>query len=164
MRLFDPRSVATASHKRRLRLIRQLRDARDLLDAWHASLRAVAVSSPNVGERGTNDRQPGEIAVLLAIVEEAKQGLESRLSELGAATVESPVVTKVKGVGSKKLSGKEISTLDLCLKACRTCGRALGAAFREAQLIADPASVRILYGAIRDFEKQLWVLDPRQAY
>jgi hypothetical protein len=153
-----------SSQKRRLRLIRQLREARDLLQAWDASLRAVAVQTANLGEPRINERQPSEIAVLLAIVEESKQGLEQRLAELGADAVDSPAVVKSKPLDLKKNAQKEVSSLNLCVKACRACGRALGAAFREAQSIADAASVRILYNAIRDFEKQLWVLDPRQAY
>ena len=54
-------------------------------------------------------------------------------------------------------------SLRLCVSACRACGRALGSAFREAQSMADAASARSLYFSIRELEKQLWVLDPRQA-
>jgi hypothetical protein len=153
-----------SSQKQRLRLIRQLRDARDLLQTWDASLRAVAVQTANPDEPRADERQPSEIAVLLAIVDEAKQGLEQRLAELDADAVLSSTGAKSKQLDLKKSARKEVSSLSLCVKACRACGRALGAAFREAQLIADAASVRVLYNAIRDFEKQLWVLDPRQAY
>lgn len=154
--------VTISYRKRRLRLIRQLRDARNLLQAWDASLRVVAVQTANAGEPDADKRDPTEIAVLLAIVEEAKQGLEQRLKELGADAVRSSRQAKSKRLGREKTARKEDSTLSLCVKACRACGRALGAAFCEAQSIADPASVRVLYHAIRDFERQLWVLDPRQ--
>lgn len=165
MALWNSRVMVTvSSRKRRLRLIRQLRSARNLLHAWDASLRAVAVQTANHGEPGADERQPSEIAVLLAIVEEAKQGLERRLAELGADAVQSSRLAKSKQLDFKRTARKEDSSLSLCVKACRACGRALGAAFREAQSIADAASVRVLYNAIRDLEKQLWVLDPRQAY
>ncbi|HYD85307.1 MAG TPA: hypothetical protein VEA63_14675, partial [Opitutus sp.] len=51
----------------------------------------------------------------------------------------------------------------VCANACRACGRALGTAFREAQAAADAAAAKILYGSLRALEKQMWVLDPRQA-
>jgi hypothetical protein len=143
--------------QRQLRVIRRLQAAYASLNAWDESLRVLAVQTP-----ASASNQPSQVAVLLAIVSEAKRGLEHRLTELGACAVPGDL----KGVVShpkKRPSSAAASTLSVCVKACRACGRALGSAFREAQSVADAASARILYFSIRDLEKQLWVLDPRQA-
>ncbi|HTO04402.1 MAG TPA: hypothetical protein VL069_11900 [Opitutus sp.] len=119
-------------------------------------MRAVAVQAP-----ASKADQPSQAAVLLAIVSEAKQGLERRLAELGADPMPEEVGTAASQ--KKRTPSAAASTLRVCVKACRACGRALGSAFREAQSMADVASARTLYFSIRDFEKQLWLLDPRQA-
>ena len=149
------RSITQLS-KRQLRVIRQLQAAYRSLEAWDDSLRAAAVQAPaNVGG------QPSQAAVLLTIVGEAKRGVERRLTELGISVVSADVTGVISG--KKRSAPAAASMLSLCVSACRACGRALGSAFREAQSMADAASARSLYFSIRDFEKQLWVLDPRQA-
>ena len=121
-------------------------------------MRALAVQTPS----NASD-QPTQAAVLLTMVIEARQGVERRLAELGVSastgTVEGAMVSR-----KTRTRSTAVSTLSVCVNACRACGRALGAAFHEAQSMADAASARILYFSIRDFEKQLWVLDPRQVY
>jgi hypothetical protein len=104
---------------------------------------------------------------LLAIVNEATQGINRRLAELGAGDTAQPVDFAKETshpVPSPRARVDAASSGSVCVSACRACGRALGAAFREAQSVADAASARILYGPIRALEKQLWVLDPCQAY
>ena len=145
------------SQKRRLRLIRQLQAAHKSLHTWDASLRAAAVQAP---DRPVNGRS--EAAVLLAIVNEAKQGVNRRLTELGADAATQPA-DFLKEAAEAAQAPRSPSS-NVCVSACRACGRALSAAFREAQSVADAASARILYGPIRALEKQLWVLDPYQAY
>jgi phage shock protein A len=147
-------------NKRQSRVVRRLQAAYLSLDAWEESLRAVAVQAP----ASTND-QPSQAAVLLTIVNEAKSGLERRLAELGVSVSAAQSSLAAPALKPKKRSSSAaVSTLSLCVSACRACGRALGSAFREAQSMADAASARSLYFSIRDFEKQLWVLDPRQAH
>lgn len=97
------------------------------------------------------------------MVIEARQGVERRLAELGMSATTGKVGGTVVGRKTRTRSAAA-STLSVCVNACRACGRALGSAFHEAQSMADAASARILYFSIRDFEKQLWVLDPRQAH
>lgn len=143
--------------QRQLRVIRRLQAAYSSLNAWDESLRALALQSP-----ASTSNQPSQAAVLLTIVTEAKRGVERRLAELGVSAI-SGDMTGVVSHQKKRSSSAAVSTLSVCVKACRACGRALGSAFREAQSMADAASARILYFSIRDFEKQLWVLDPRQA-
>jgi hypothetical protein len=141
-------------------LVRQLLTARDALQAWDKSLRTIAIQSAGVSPTSP----PSQTAVLLAIVSEARQGVDRRLAELGINETEhSPVHVKNSAMKRRSRSAAE-SSLELCINACRACGRALGSAFREAQKVADNASARILYGSIRDLEKQLWVLDPHQAH
>ena len=112
-------------------------------------------------------RQPSSVAVLLAIVAEAQQSLNRRLVELGAQELDRETSRIDDGANDRSLS-RDASSLEsslrVCVDACRACGRSLGAAFREAQSVADAASARILYGSIRALEKQLWVLDPCQVY
>jgi hypothetical protein len=154
--------TSTPSQKRRLRLIRQLQAAHELLRAWDTSLRAASVSAPGSISNGLS-----EAAVLLAIVNEAREGLNRRLIELGVGDFIPPVDSPKEGVQMARpprVPVEPISLVSVCVNACRACGRALGAAFREAQTVADAASARILYGSIRALEKQLWVLDPCQAY
>ena len=153
--------ATSRAQQQRLRLIRQLQAARDSLHAWDASLRAIAIHSPS----SSPNAHPSQTAVLLAIVNDAKQGVDRRLGELGVSATDSLPCVLEKSPETRRLprSAAE-SSLNLCIKACRMCGRALGSAFREAQKVADSASARILYGSIRDLEKQLWVLDPHQAH
>lgn len=144
-------------NKRQLRVIRQLQAAYRSLDAWDESLRAAAVQAP-----ASTGGQPSQTAVLLTIVSEAKRGVERRLVELGVNAVSGDAAAAVTS-RKKRTTPGPVSTLSLCVSACRACGRALGSAFREAQSMADAASARSLYFSIRELEKQLWVLDPRQA-
>lgn len=150
------------SQRKRLRLIRQLHAAHQALEAWDASIRAAAVQAPL-----SPSSAPSPAAVLLAIVNEARQDLQQRLTELGGANINQSGVAR-RGAAlkpSRSVATKQgISLAGVCVKACRACGRSLSAAFREAQMVADAASAKILYGPIRALEKQLWVLDPRQLY
>lgn len=151
--------IATKSQKRRLRLIRQLEAARQSLHVWDASLRTAIERAP-VGHASV----PSDAAVLLAIVNEAMQGINRRLAELGIEeNMHGVDFTKEAKKSPASAPSESASSINLCVSACRACGRALGAAFREAQSVADAASARILYGPIRALEKQLWVLDPYQA-
>lgn len=156
----NPFMIATKSQKRRLRLIRQLETARQSLQVWDTSLRTAIERAP-VGRPSV----PSDAAVLLAIVSEAMQGINRRLAELGVNdsrhAVDSPKESKKPSTSAPT---EATPSLNLCVSACRACGRALSAAFREAQSVADAASARVLYGPIRALEKQLWVLDPSQAY
>lgn len=149
------------SSRRRARLVRQLRSAHDSLAQWEESLRAVA-TRPAAGS-------PHDAAELLGIVNEAKLGLSQLLEQMGAdATLISPAASATEAIATMRKRPRErgsdlAEASRVCVNACRSCGRALGAAFREAQKAADAASAKILYGSVRAFEKQIWVLDPRQA-
>jgi hypothetical protein len=139
------------SSRRRSRLIRQLRTAHDSLGAWDMSLRqAVAVPG---------NFSPKDAAALLAVFDEAKRDINRRLAELGEAPVSEPAAAPV---ASRRV---KVPAEGLLLSAaCRACGRALGAAFREAQAVADAATARIVYGPLRALEKQMWFLDSLQSH
>lgn len=150
------------SPRRRARLVRQLRVAHDSLALWEGSLRVVA-SRPAPGS-------PHNAAELLAIVNDAKQGLSQLLAQMGAeaALVAPPAESAAAAIapGSKRRRERVPDLAEasqVCVNACRACGRAVGAAFREAQGVADAATAKSLYGSVRAFEKQIWVLDPRNA-
>jgi hypothetical protein len=96
---------------------------------------------------------------MLELVSNARCALDRRLADLdirlgsiGLGASSRPRQTK---------PGHARSVLRTCLLACRSCGRALGAALRVAKSVADDATVSVLYRALRSFEKQLWLLDPR---
>lgn len=148
----------TVSSRRRARLIRQLRAAHDSLAEWDASLRA-AKSHPAPGS-------PHDAAELLAIVADAKAGLNRLLAEMGAEAAGAADAVAAGAPRAKKSVRRRMPEIAeasrLSVNAARACGRVLGAAFREAQAVADAAAARLLYGSLRALEKQLWVLDPRQ--
>ncbi|HWL15737.1 MAG TPA: hypothetical protein VNR00_09040 [Opitutus sp.] len=142
----EPTSGAELSPRRRARLIRRLRSTRAALAEWSDSLQSLTAEHTHV---------PSETRSLLALLDETKAHLDLRLQQLGdAAAVEAGVRTR------RKVT---TSTAGFCLRACRACGKALGAAFRDAQAVADAATARILYGSLRAIEKQLWLLDPLRA-
>jgi len=135
-------------------MVRRLLAANDSIDGWETCLRLAIVRSQNRAAP-----PPAEANEILALLAKAKTDLIRRLDELGASgssPSHAEVVPVPKGSATKSLYG-------LCVKASLACGRALGAAFREAQAIADIASAQILYGPLRAFEKQIWMLDPRRA-
>jgi len=101
--------------------------------------------------------------MLLAVVELAKAKVDQRLNELHGCDGVRPHLAERAEV-RPRLSRKQRSTLDVCLDACRACGRSLGAAFREAQAAADAVSAKILYVTLRELERLLWVLNPNQAH
>ncbi len=147
--------------RRRARLIRQLRAAHDSLAEWDASLRALE-SRPAPGS-------PHDPAELIAIVADAKDGLNRLLAQMGAEAAEEAGAS-VRAAARPRSGRKSVrpripqiaEASRMSVNAARACGRALGAAFREAQAAADAAATRLLYSSLRALEKQLWVLDPRQ--
>lgn len=129
------------SSRRRIRVVRRLRAAHDSLCAWDSSLR-LACAEARLSE--------AEIASLLAVFQDAKRNLNHRLGELG----------EVPGPAAVALPARKIvAAPHAAERACRACGRALGAAFREAQAVADAATAGIVYGPLRALEKQLWFLE-----
>lgn len=113
-----------------------------------------------------NASEPSAAAVLLAIISQTQSQLDARLHELGAAhQVEAPPAPKIlKSSRTRHRSVTQASVMiEVCVKACRGLGRSLCEAFREAQIVADAASARMLYASLREIEKQLWLLDPRRA-
>jgi len=150
--------VRTSSSSRRGRkLLRELESARGSLQEFEISLRSAAVLTST-----TSGSRLDEATILLGLVHQARIGLDRRLAELGALELSKNTGSVRPIAAPQSLPAPEVSTLSLCIDACRACGRALAAAFREAQKAADAGSARILYGPIRDLEKQIWVLDPRQ--
>lgn len=150
------RSIVSA--RRRARLIRQLRAAHDALAAWDASLRALT-SRPAAGS-------PHDLSELLSIVADAKAGLTRLLAQMGAETAcpATGLPAVARGTKTVRSRPRELAEAPgMNVQAARACGRALGDAFREAQGAADAAAASLLYGSLRALEKQLWVLDPRQA-
>lgn len=147
---------------RRRRLVRQLQAAREALAAWDDSLRLAAGRFAPAG-----DSTPVDATVLLQMLADARAALDSRLRELGAEFLgPAPSAATPRGTSRVKIrartSPRTPEPRRVCVNACRACGRALGAAFRAAQRVADPASARVLYPPLRALEKQMWLLDPRQ--
>ena len=142
--------------KRQPRLVRQLRSAQNSLGDWSQRIRVSAVQAPVSATAAVSPH-----AVLLAIVDDANQRIAQRLSEL--STPAEPALSATT-LTRRRAAEKPRSTLEVCLRACRACGRSLGAAFREAQAGADAVSASLLYGTLRDLERQLWVLNPRGAF
>jgi len=146
--------------RRRDRLVRQLQRACESLDAWEKSIRnAVATCEKKAVV------PPAEANELLKLLADAKRCLIRRLSELGVSEA-AATGRQHDGVRESPARTAGVATLSpysLCVSASRACGRALGAAFREAQSVADIASASILYAPLRAFEKLIWMLDPRQA-
>jgi DNA-binding ferritin-like protein len=124
------------------------------LSEWLSSLATV---TPGKAAPSSADSSIGAVAALVAEVREA---VARRLEELA----ESPApATAALSPANHSRPARHRSTAGLCVRACRCCGRALGAAFKAAEKTADLATARILYAGLRAFEKQLWVLDPRVA-
>lgn len=146
---------------RRRRLIRQLQAAREALAVWDDSLRLAAGRFAPAG-----DSSPLDATALLQMLSDARTAVDSRLRELGeellapAAIPRSTPRVKLQPAASPRAA--ELQPRRVCVNACRACGQALGAAFRAAQRVADPASARVLYPPLRALEKQMWLLDPRQ--
>jgi hypothetical protein len=139
--------------KGRPRLIHQLRAAYDSLSAWDCSVRRSLDATSSASEAS-------QAKALLAILDTAKKRLVVRLAELGVEEL-TPVSTPhfpLDRVSS--MTSRDTASSGMYLNACHACGQALGVAFREAQAAADGASARVLYGSLREFEKQIWVLDP----
>jgi hypothetical protein len=138
--------------KGRRRLVRELLAAYESLSRWDISLRRSVES-----DHGRKD-SPLDPRALLTLLENALKALAVRLNELGVEEFTSPSTSPFPRTDEEH-SG---SPSRLYLTACQACGRALGSAFLEAQAVADGASSRMIYGSLREFEKQIWVLDPRQ--
>jgi hypothetical protein len=145
--------------RRRRRLIRRLQAARQSLAAWDSSLRNTLLFTESTGDA------PAQAETMLALVADARHAVDRRLAELGVAADE--LARPAQEFARSKTTPRPprdadpaMSAYRVCVNACHACGRALGAAFREAQAVADAASARILYGSLRAFEKQIWVLDP----
>jgi DNA-binding ferritin-like protein len=106
--------------------------------------------------------QRWSVAGLLEMIHETQEAVVRRLRELGFS--DSNGALGVDACSSAAKSNQISLTVKDLVDACRACGQAIGAAFREARARADAASARILYSALRELEKQLWILDPRQAF
>jgi hypothetical protein len=146
------------SAKGQRRVLRQLRSAQHSLEQWSKRIRVSAVQGPAASSGKTSPH-----AMLLAVVELAKAKVDQRLNELHGCDPVRPHLAERTEVCPRP-SRKQRSTLDVCLDACRACGRSLGAAFREAQAAADAVSAKILYVTLRELERLLWVLNPNQAH
>lgn len=104
---------------------------------------------------------------LLALLRQTKRSIDQRLAELGVTEFgeKAPAGLSAPRGNSAKVPAAVAETQPLeglGVRACRACGQALGAAFREAQAVADAATAGILYRPLRAIERQLWVLDPLQ--
>lgn len=154
----------SVSSRRRHRLIRQLRAAHVSLSTWESSVR-VAASTIASGEAAQ------QAAELLALLSEARVSVDRRLAELAgndsgfAFEHDHALATPLQPTPKMRSRFRDPATAlyHLCVRACRVCGQTLGAAFREAQAVADAASAKVLYVSLRDFEKQIWMLDPAHA-
>lgn len=149
---------STPPRKGRLRLVRQLSAAYESLASCETSLRQAALASA----RGLS--MPSDARALLAMVEKAMKALTVRLQELGAEPPSSNSLSpfEPRPAGAPPLDEGQAPS-GIYVRACEACGRALGVAYQEAQAVSDLASVRTVYGSLREFEKQLWVLDPGHA-
>ena len=145
---------------RRLQLIRQLRTARHALYTWELALRSAAVLAPTRSEKDSLS----QTVVLLAILDQAGSRLDQRLAELVGVRNKLPGKSfPSRAIGTRSAEAPGLPRTRW-MRAGRACGRALATAFREAQKAADGVTARILYGPMRDLEKELWVLDPHQAH
>ena len=150
--------ATSLSLARRRRLIRRLQSAHESLAAWDASVRDSTLSNSTTGDAESQTQ------ILLSLLDDARRAVDQRLVELGG-TVE-PAAQPADFARSKSTprpphdADPAMSAYRVCVHACHACGRALGVAFREAQAVADAASVGILYTLLRAFEKQIWVFDP----
>ena len=111
--------------------------------------------------------QKAHVESLITLLIESRARIVRRLAELNhpcPVRVDSraPFASRpVAASGSKRaLENASRRSARMCVKACRACGRALVRAFREAQRAADSATANVLYGSMREVEKQLWVVDP----
>lgn len=152
------------SRGRRVRLVRQMAMAVQFLGAWNACLRSLVSESPDFGAPSGKAEQ---LTSLLRLVGETQIALRQRLEELEEAQPLSgppkPAPRRVRPPSLRGSRGPFARSSNLCLKAGRSCGQVLGSVFRAALSVADSVSARILYEPLRELEKQLWLLDPRQA-
>jgi hypothetical protein len=107
---------------------------------------------------------PADLTALLKLLESARRDLDRRLIELGEAEPSSQAILAfaLADTAPPAPDAEAVSVANLYANACRACGRALGAAFREAQAVADAASASVLYAPLRALEKQMWFFDPLQ--
>ena len=141
----------------RAHLIRRLQAARLSVVDWDGTLLAIAGSS--AADIATAE----EIRTTHELLAQARIGLERRLASLGADVAPRGGVKP--RIVRKTVSRAPLATVAwrMCIDACRACGRVLSAAYRAAQRFADGPSANVLYNALRDLEKQLWVLTPHHA-
>lgn len=151
----------TLSEKRRLRLAHQLRSAQQGLRQWEASIRAGLAALPNGAEPSSSI----DVETMLATLVETRRALEERLREINgdqpSLTLVLPTPLRVAPGRWRKARGPWLQRL--CVRACQACGRRLASAFRRARAAADLSTATVLYGALRAFEKQIWLLDPHHA-
>lgn len=104
-----------------------------------------------------------EAGAVLRLLIGAYRAVCQRLHALGATDKSARPARRATVANETSSTSLARSSLSYCIAACRTCGRKLGAAFREALAAADRATANILYDLLRALERQLWVLDPRLA-
>lgn len=153
--------AVTLSPTRRRRLVGQLRRAQRTLDTWMNSL----TGSIFLGKTASDVVPPADRSVI-QLMHDVRTAVHRRLAELEAEQSGTPLPhgeVRSKHAGVAKRTERHRSMMRLYLRACRCCGKALGVAFKVAAAVADVVSVRLLYAAVRAFEKQLWLLDPRMA-
>ncbi|MEO7699009.1 MAG: hypothetical protein ABIZ04_07275 [Opitutus sp.] len=136
---------------------RQLQGALRALLRWEMAIRSSAFTAANVPASHAS-------ALLLGILIDARNQLSTRLVELGSrsAVDDARQLTTVRTHVGRRRAYSGSPLIEICVRACRSLGRAFGSAFREAQRLADLVSAHILYGPLRQLEKQLWVLNPSQ--
>lgn len=146
------------STRQRSRMIRRLRMTREALGVWEESLRRA-------GAQAATDRSR-DAQQVLALVDETQRSLAKLLAQMGEGSGGDEVRLASMGTMPPRAArGAKHAKMPLprvCLGAVRACGRAVGTAFRDAQAAADAATAGMLYGSLRAFEKQIWMLDPRQ--
>ncbi len=146
------------SLSRRNRLIRHLTRAERTLADWAVSLDQAGPTE------AVDPASAANIRAMMLLVSEARESVRRRLAELNVTLPAREQSELRKGlVRAARFYLRRRSLAGLCLRACRCCGRAVGLAYRVASAVADSATERVLYGSLRAFEKQLWVLDPRVA-
>ncbi|WP_148218003.1 hypothetical protein [Opitutus terrae] len=158
---FAVSATLTATEKRRLRLAHQLRSAQQGLQQWEASIRAGLAALPN-------DAQPSssaDVETMLATLVEARIAIEHRLREIDRDQLSTEPLSPMpmRAAPGRWRMGRVQWLQRLCVKACQACGRSLATAFRRARAAADLSTATVLYGAMRAFEKQIWLLDPHHA-
>ena len=148
----------SASTRRPVRMRRELQRALRALQTWESAIRSAEGAVANVTAASAS-------VLLLAILTDARNRLSERLADLGltlGVDSASHANSSRAQVVRRRTASTPAPLIDICVRACRSLGRAFGSAFREAQRLADLASAQILYGPLRQLEKQLWVLNPSQ--